>query len=174
MPFLKQVIRAAIFDGRVYRAIDDSPEAMFRALAAVAAAGVAFGLGIRSISIEGRDEGPVLLMLLGFTTVVIGWLLWATIVYLIGTRLLRGRARHRDLMRSMGLAYGPGVLLLLVTVPAVGGRIALLASFWILAAAVIAVRETQGYGVIRAAVPTGIGWALAHVLLAIVFAPNPS
>ena len=175
MPFLEQVLRAAIFDGRFYKAIGDSPEAMFRSLAVVAAAGIAFGLGIRSITIEGRDEGSATLMLLGFTTVVIGWLLWVTVVYLLGTRLLRGRARHRDLMRSMGMAYGPGVFLALIMVPAAGGTIAIVSSFWMLAAGVVAVRETQGQGVIRAVVPTGVGWALAHVLLpAIVLAPNPA
>ena len=95
MPFLEQVLRAAFFDGRVYRTIGDTPEAMFRSLAVVAAAGIAFGLGIRGIIIEGRDDGPTAFMLLAFSTAIIGWLVWATVVYPLGTRLLRGRAGHR-------------------------------------------------------------------------------
>ena len=173
MLILKQAIRAAAFDSRVYKAIADSPEAVFRSLLVVALAAIAFGLGIRTVAIEGRDEGPTMLMLLGFATVITGWLLWATIVYLLGTLLLGGKARHRDLMRSMGMAYGPGLLLALVAVPTVGEPIVLVSRLWMLAAGVIAVRESQGFGTFRAIGPTGIGWVLAHVVLPVyVFAPT--
>ena len=173
MLILKQAIRAAAFDSRVYKAIADSPEAVFRSLLVVTLAAIAFGLGIRTVAIEGRDEGPTMLMLLGFATVITGWLLWATVVYLLGTLLLGGKAKHRDLMRSMGIAYGPGLLLALVAVPNVGWTIIQIPQFWMLAAGVIAVRETQGYGTFRAIGPTGIGWVLAHWLLpGIVFAPT--
>ena len=123
---LKQAIRAAAFDSRVYKAIAESPEAVFRSLLVVAIAGLAFGLGMRTVAIEGRDESPTMLMLLRFATVITGWLLWATVVYLLGTLLLGGKARHRDLMRSMGMAYSPGLLLALVAIPAVGGTIVLI------------------------------------------------
>lgn len=173
MLILKQAIRAAAFDSRVYKAIADSPEAVFRSLLVVALAAIAFGLGIRTVAIEGRDEGPTMLMLLGFATVITGWLLWATVVYLLGTLLLGGKAKHRDLMRSMGIAYGPGLLLAFVAVPNLGGTIVLFPQLWMLAAGVVAVRETQGYGTFRAIGPTGIGWVLAHWLLpSIVFAPT--
>ena len=173
MLILKQAIRAAAFDSRVYKAIAESPEAVFRSLLVVAIAGLAFGLGMRTVAIEGRDESPTMLMLLRFATVITGWLLWATVVYLLGTLLLGGKARHRDLMRSMGMAYSPGLLLALVAIPAVGGTIVLITQVWMLATGVIAVRETQGYGTFRAIGPTGIGWVLAHWLLpSIVFAPT--
>ena len=180
MLILKQAIGAAAFDSRVYKAIADSPEAVFRSLLVVTLAGIAFGLGMRTVAIEGRDEGPTMLMLLGFATVITGWLLWATVVYLLGTLLLGGKARHRDLMRSMGMAYGPGLLLALVAVPTVEWTIiqipqviVLIPRLWMLVAGVIAVRETQGYGTFRAIGPTGIGWVLAHWLLpSIVFAPT--
>ncbi len=189
MLLLKQAARAAFLDGRVYGSLGGSSDAMFRSLVVVAAAGAAFGFGVQGAGIEGRSEGSVTLMLLGFMTVLVGWLLWAAVAYLLGSVLLRGQAGFRDLMRSVGMAYGPGLLFALLIVPDIGGidiggRIALVSLFWMLGAGVVAVREAQGrgpglsrepqkYGTLRAIGPTGVGWALAHILLpAMVFGPN--
>lgn len=175
MSFLQDVLKAALFDARAYGAVGDRPEAMFRSLAVVAAAGIALGIGIQGLTIEGRNESPATLMLLAFSTAVIGWLLWTTVVYLLGTRLLGGKAGYRELMRSMGMVYGPGLLLAFIAVPAVGGTLRLVSLVWMLAAGTIAIREVQGWGTMRALGPAGIGWTLAHILLpAIVLAPNPA
>lgn len=175
MSLLQHVLKAACFDARVYSAIGDRPEAMFRSLAVVAATGIASGIGIQGLTIEGRDESPAILMLLTFSTAIIGWLLWATVVYLLGTRLLGGQAGYRDLMRSLGMVYGPGLLLAFIAIPSVGGTLWLVSLAWMLGAGTIAIREVQGWGTMRALGPAGIGWTLAHILLpAIVLAPNPA
>ena len=161
---LEQVVRAAFLDGRVYRNIGEGPEFMFRALGVVAVAGIAFGLGIRNASFQDIDSRTVV-MLLAFSTMVMGWVIWSSVVYVIGTMLFRGRASHRTLLRAMGIAYGPGILLVLVGVPSAGFFFWVISVSWLLVAASVAVQETQGFGWLRSMVPTVLGWFLTQIFL---------
>ena len=117
----EQAVRAAVFDSRVYKEIGEGPESMFRAMGVVGATAIAFGLGIRSTDVEGLEDAQALVALMGAMTVVVGWLLWSLVVYMMGTRLFGGRAGYRMIQRAIGIAYGPGVLMVAFSVPRVGG-----------------------------------------------------
>ena len=165
LPLLFNALRAAVLDGRVYQEIGEEPEHMFRAFGVVAAVALAFGLGIMNLSFEGLEGSPTLVLLIGGGTVMFGWLLWSSMAYLIGTRVLGGRASHRMLLRALGVAYAPGVLLVLTGVPAIGGTVFGISSFWMLASVTVAIRETQGYSWFKAFFPSVVGWFLAMLLL---------
>ncbi len=162
-------VRAAALDGRVYSEIGDEPGAMFRSLAVVLVAAVAVGLGQMNSEFAGFEGSQTLVFLVWATTVMIGWLLWGTVAYIVGSRVLGGVATHRMLLRSLGLAYAPGVIMLFASTPVVGGAAGSLGPLWILASGMVAVRETLGKGWPRALLPGIAGWFLALVILPIVF-----
>ncbi len=166
-------IRAAMLDGSVYREIGDEPGAMFRSLGIVLAVAVAVGLGQMNSDFVGLEGSPTLVLLVVTSTVVLGWLLWGTIAYVVGSRALGGDASHRMLLRSLGLAYTPGIVMVFASTPAVGGAASFLGPLWILASGMVAVRETLGKGWLRAVLPGVAGWFLAVVILPGVFLGPP-
>ena len=166
---LAQIIRAAFLDRRLYKEIGDEPGAMFRALGMVVAVAVAYGLGIMNTPSEGQVESAGLVLLRAMSTVMLGWLLWASLAYFIGTRVLGGQASHRRLLRALGIAYAPGILLALVNVPVVGGTVGLLSLLWLLPSGRVAVRETQGSGWFESLFPSVVGWSVAWLLLPRLF-----
>ena len=162
-------MRAALLDGRIYREIGEEPGAMFRALGTVLAAAIAFGLGLMNAEFEGIEDSPMLVLLVASTTMVLGWLLWGTIAYIVGSRALGGQATHRMLLRSLGVAYAPGIVMVLAGTPWVGGPVSLLGPVWVLASGMVAIRETLGHGWFRALLPSLAGWFVAMVVLPVVF-----
>ena len=160
---LSHAARAAIFDRRVYERITDEPEYMFRAVGIVGVAGVSFGLG--RIALEVGDVDRVIVLVGTISKVFLGWMAWATIAYLLGTPLLHGRATHRMLLRSMGIAYGPGAFMVLIGIPQFGNYLFIVSLFWLLVAGAVAVRQTQNCGWMGAFFPSFVGWILGLWLL---------
>ncbi len=162
-------MRAALLDGRIYREIGEEPVAMFRALGTVIVVAIAFGLGLMNTDFEAFEDSPMLVLLVASTTMVLGWLLWGTIAYIVGSRALGGQATHRMLLRSLGVAYAPGIVMVLAGTPWVGGPVSLLGPLWLLASGMVAIRETLGQGWLRALLPSLAGWFVAMVVLPVVF-----
>lgn len=98
-------------------------------------------------------------------TSLLHWLLWAGITYLIGDRLLGGTATWGELLRTLGFARAPGVLLLLD--PVVGG-VGLIVQLWMLVAGVVAIRQTLGFGFWRALLTAVLGIIPFWLVLALV------
>lgn len=93
------------------------------------------------------------------------WLLWAGITYLIGDRLLGGTATWGELLRTLGFARAPGVLLLLD--PVVGG-VGLIVQLWMLVAGVVAIRQALDFGFWRALLTAVLGIIPYWLVLALV------
>ena len=173
MLFLIQALQSSLLNRRIYSTVRDTPEAMFRSLAVVMASGISFGLGVRAAPIPNSEVSPEFQMMLALSTMLIGWMIWTTVVYILSSFLLGGKASHRDLMRHLGLVYAPGILLIFYGLPTVGAWLTWIVNIWILAAGVVAVSEAQGQGLMRTISPTVIGWILGHIILqAFVFGPN--
>ncbi len=93
------------------------------------------------------------------------WLLWTGITYLIGDKLMGGDAAWGALLRTLGFARTPGLLLGLD--PVVGG-IGFAVQIWTLAAGVVAIRRALGFGTVRALVTALLGIVPYWVILALV------
>lgn len=98
-------------------------------------------------------------------TSLLQWLLWAGVTYLIGDKLLGGTATWGELLRALGFARVPGLLLLLD--PVVGG-IGFVAHLWMLAAGVVAIRQALDFGTLRALLTALLGVVPYWVVLALV------
>ena len=97
---------------------------------------------------------------------VLQWLFWVLITYEVGCDLLGGEATLSSLLRTLGFARAPGILMVLG--PVVGG-IHFVAHLWTFLAGVVAVRQACGFGTVRAVVTTLCGivpyWIVVFLVL---------
>jgi hypothetical protein len=167
--FKDRIIRAAKLDVRLYEEVEADRGAMGQAMGVVVLSSIAAGLG----SIEHGGIGGVLA---GTVSALIGWFIWAYLTYFIGTRLLpepQTRADYGELLRTIGFSSSPGLIRVLGIIPGLARIAFLVASIWMLAAMVIAVRQALDYrSTLRAVGVCVIGWivqALIFVLLFFIF-----
>ena len=94
------------------------------------------------------------------------WLFWVLITYEVGCDLLGGKATLVALLRTLGFARLPGILVVLG--PVVGG-IHFAAHLWTFLAGVVAVRQACGFGTVRALITTLCGmvpyWIVVFLVL---------
>lgn len=97
---------------------------------------------------------------------VLQWLFWVLVSYEVGSDLLGGEATLAALLRTLGFARAPGILMVLG--PVVGG-IHFLAHAWTFLAGVVAIREACGFGTVRAVITAMCGiapyWLLNFLVL---------
>ena len=76
---------------------------------------------------------------------LIGWVLWAGVTYLIGAKILGGTATWGELLRTLGFAQAPGVLLALGMVPGVGWIVEVVVAIWTLITGIVAIRQALDF-----------------------------
>jgi hypothetical protein len=169
------MLRAARLDAALYEEVEADPSALWQATSVVVLSSLAAGIGDRGGS---ASEGLILATL----ATLLGWYIWAYLIYLIGTRLLPGLRTEADwgqLLRTIGFASAPGVFRVVGVVlpgPPWTDLLFLIVAVWMLVAMVIAVRQALDYeSTARAVGVCVIGWVIqliiAGVLLGLL---NPS
>jgi hypothetical protein len=156
--------RAARLDPRVYEEVEADTGATVQASGVVVMAAVAAGLG--------SGGGSLGRLLVGTLAALVGWYLWAYLIYWIGTRLLPEpgtRATHGEILRTVGFASAPGLIRVLGVVPVLRGLVFVVAGIWMLVATVVAVRQALDYSTTwRALGVSLIGWLVQALVLALV------
>ena len=166
-----QALRAAILDASVYREIREDPSAVWTSAAVVVSVAIAYGLGFWNEPVQELSRPFAMILRIG--VVFNGWLLWGALALFIGRLFFRGHASFSQILKGIGLAFTPGLLLVLFPVPVVGETFSIVGRLWIALAATIASRETMRVGWPGAIVTTIIGWAVAFVLLPTMFLQGP-
>ena len=169
---VNRALRAALLNGGLYRELPDEPQEIFYALGIVVISGLALGLGLQSqppITLEGSP--PWLVVLFSAYTRLAGWFMWAGIVYIVGSKLLGGKAGFRQLLRSLGLSFGPGVLAVFAGIPVVGILFLSLSALWMFPAGWVAIKETQQFDWVRAFICAALGWLAGIFGLMVLFLP---
>jgi len=163
--FISRIIRAAKLDAHLYEEVEADKNAMRQAMLVVVLSGVAAGLG--SIS-----KGGLPGILLGTVAALVGWYIWAFLIYLIGTKLLpepNTRSDIGELLRTIGFSSSPGLIRALGVIPGLeGGVFFVVATVWMLVAMVVAVRQALDYtGTMRAIAVCVIGW-IVQILIVVL------
>ena len=179
---LRMAIRAALLRRDVSRQAAEDPEIILKSFGVVLLSAIALSLGLLNVVEEGITQPDLSWSLLGdrlisvwlvLITMLLGWVLWALVIYLLGSKFLGGKAAYHQLLRVTGLCYGPGVLFLLVQVPNVGLIATSLAGLWVLAAATVAVKEVQETDWVAAVLSTVFGWSIFFVIMpTFILLPN--
>ena len=163
--FTHRVLGAALLDARIYEEVEADGRATGQAAALVLLAGLAGGVGLRGF-------GAVPNLWAGVVVALVGWIAWATLICLIGTHLLpqpQTRADVGQLLRTLAFASTPGMLCALGAIPFLGFPVYAIASVWMLAAMIVAVRQALDYtSTGRAVAVCVVGWALSLVFAAMI------
>jgi hypothetical protein len=163
MTFIERMLGAAKLDPRVYEEIEADRTATPQALAVVVLASVAGGISM--------GEG-VRGLVFGTVAGLVGWAIWAWLIYFIGSRWLPEpdtRADMGELLRTIGFATSPGILRVAGLVPLIGPIVFVVASVWTLAAVVVAVRQALDYRSTGRAIGVClIGWLVQVAILVLV------
>ncbi len=161
-----RMIRAAKLDVNLYEEVEADKEASGQAMTVVILSSVAAGIGT---SLHGEVGGVVL----GVVATLIGWYVWAYITYIIGAKFLPEPQTEADLgqlLRTTGFSSSPGLIRVLGIVPGLTGVVFLVASLWMLATMVIAVRQALDYSsTFRAVGVCLIGWVVQALIIVLLF-----
>ena len=160
MTFFQRLIGAATFDGRTYEEVEADGTATGQAGLVVLLSSLAAGVG--SVGAGAFDLRGIVVGTLGG---IAGWVSWAALTYLIGTRVLpepQTRANLGELLRTLAFAASPGLLRVVGVIPILRWPTFLVTALWMLLAMVVAVRHALDYrSTARAIGVCVLGWALS-------------
>ncbi len=163
---INRIFRAVKLDIHLYEEVEADKSAMRQAMLVVILSGIAAGIG--SIS-----KGGALGVALGTVMGLAGWYIWAFIIFFIGTKLLpepQTKSNVGELLRTIGFASAPGLIRVFGVFPGVEKLVFPVATVWMLAAMVIAVRQALDYkGTVRAVIVCIIGLFVQIAILLTIF-----
>ncbi len=142
---LDRMVQSARLSSANFLSLKEDPTATGQALVVLALAGTSFGIGFTSSS-GVRDLWVLLGALIGaFIGLVLGFV-WLSLTFLIGTRIFRATSDYWSLARPMFFASSPGLVFLLMSVPAsfVADIVRAVGVAWIAISTVIAVKTALG------------------------------
>ena len=151
---VSRAIGAAMLDVDTYEEVEADQSATGQAALVVLTVAVASAIGA-----SGSGSNGVLGAVL---SAFMGWLIWAGVTNLVGTRLLGGTADWGELLRTLGFAQAPGVLLVLGIVPLLGFFVGLGVWVWMLLTGLVAIRQALDFS-------TGKALITAVVSMVVVF-----
>ncbi len=163
--FTERMIGAAVLDVPTYEEVEADTTATTQAMGVVLLSSLAQG-------IAGATQGGGIGFVWGAMGALIGWFIWAFVVFIIGTKLLpepQTRSDLDELLRTTGFSASPGLLRVLGVIPLIGGLITFAVSIWMLVAMIIAVRQALDYQSTGRAVGVClIGWVFFMVILVVL------
>jgi hypothetical protein len=164
--FGKRIVRAAKLEVALYEEVEADKSALGQAMGVVVLASIAAGIGTIA-------RGGILGMLVGVIAALVGWYIWAYLIYLIGAKLLpepQTKADHKELLRTVGFSSSPGLIRVLGIIPGLANIVFPVAAIWMLVAMIIAVRQALDYkSTLRTIGVCAIGWIVQTIMLLLVF-----
>ncbi len=164
--FVDRMLGAATLNAQTYEEVEADVNATVQAMGVVLLSSVAHGIG----NIGHGGFSPIRATIFALA----GWVVWATLAYLIGTKLLpepQTRSDIGELLRTTGFAAAPGVVAVLGIIPYMGRLVLLVVFLWSLVTMVMAVRQALDYqSMWRALVVCLIGF-VAYLLLSALLLP---
>jgi hypothetical protein len=161
--FWQRVRGAMLLDAATYEDIERDPHSLREAAGVVGLGAMAGALGL-SASLGG--SGGVMASVFGAG---VGWFLSTAVVWLVGVRLLGHSSDYQELLRTLGFASAPHLVLALGIVPGLG-RLAPLVSLWALVAYVVAVRQALDVGTGRALLVCVLAYAAVPLCITLFVA----
>jgi hypothetical protein len=140
---------AAMLDVATYEEVEHDQDATGQAAVVVVIVAICTAIGAIWRGGPSIIAGPI--------SAVLGWLLWAAVTYIIGDKVLGGTATWGELLRTIGFAQSPGVLMIFGIIPILGGAVRI----------IVAIRQALDFSTGKAVVTALLGW-LSLVALAFI------
>ncbi len=165
MTFGDRVVGAMKLDANTFEDIERDPTALGQAVGVIALAAVSAGIG-------NLWYGGITGIIFGVIISLIGYAVWALVVWLVGTKIMPDPATKADFpeaFRVIGFAAAPGLFSAITIIPILGWLLMLLIWLWSIAAMVIAVRQVLDYtDTFKAVIVVLIGFVVQLVVSAIL------
>lgn len=160
MAVTDRMMRAAQGQVSLYEEVEHDPAATTQALTVVIIVAIASGIGTAIAQIMmGRAGNPIVGLIVGVISGLIGWAVFAGVTYFIGTKLFHADATFEEVLRTLGYSYSPNVLQILSFIPVLGVLISIIAALWTLYLVFVA---------IRSALDISTGQTIGTILLSLI------
>ncbi len=162
---IDRMIRAARLEPQLYEEVEHDRSATGQALLVVVLGAIAAGIGFLAGGIDA--------LIVGIIFALIFWAVLALIAYWVGTHFFKGpqtSATWGELLRTLGFASSPRVLLVLGIIPVVGALIWPVVFVWWVIATVIAIRQALDFDTWRAIATALVSVVPTLVVLSVVAA----
>lgn len=151
---------AAMLDVHTYEEVEADRGATGQAFVVVVIVAICAAIGGIGRDGAGIIVGPIM--------AIVGWLLWAGVTMVVGTKLFGGTADWGELLRTLGFAQSPGVFALLAIIPFLGVLVLFVVGIWQLVAGVIAIRQALDFSTGKAVMTAIVAWLVVMVVGAIL------
>jgi len=161
--FIDRMIGAAKLDPDVYEEVEHDESATTQALLIVVLGAIASGIG----ALGGGAAGLVF----GVVAALVGWAAYAGVAYWVGTNWFKGpltESTWGELLRTLGFANTPRLLLFLGFIPVLGFLISLAVMVWVLIATVIAIRQALDFETSKAIWTAVVSWLVLFVVSLVI------
>lgn len=156
---VERMIGAAMLNVDTYEEVEHDQNATGQAAAVVAIVAVCSAIGASPlgwISAVGQAGSAL-----------VGWVVWAGIAYFVGSNVFKGEVTWGEMLRTLGFAQAPGVLLLTGIIPVLSWPILFAASIWMLVTAFVATRQALDLDNAKTFMTIIVGWLILFGLRAI-------
>jgi len=163
---IDRLIRASKLDANLYEEVEADKGATRQAVGIVVLSSIAAGIGS-----TGKEWHVTILM--GTVFALMGWFVWAYLIYFIGAKVFPEPQTETDLgelLRAIGFSSSPGLIRVLGIIPGLTWVVFIGALVWMLMATVIAVRQALDYtSTLRAIGVCVIGWMIQLSMVLLFF-----
>ena len=157
---MQRVIGAMKLDAATYEEVEHDPDATRQAAMLVTAVALIGGL----ISGAMHADNFATSLLGQVASTFVGWLVWAVVTWLIGTKVFNGQATLPEMLRVIGFAYAPS---LFSAIPCVNFFVL----FWLLATGFVAVRAGLDLDNTKTAITIILGVAAVFAVMMAILIP---
>lgn len=162
--FFRRVIGTLALDAGAFEDIERDRRADVQSILVVLSVSAAAGFGAIGLGLAGPAG-----FVTGAVVMLGGWLVWVAAIAAIGTITLaepQTRSDVHELLRVLGYAAAPGLFLALASMRAAAPIVVAVVAVWMVAAAVLAVRQALDYrSTVRAVAVCVIAWLLSFGVL---------
>jgi hypothetical protein len=166
---VNRMLRAARLEVPLYEEVEADVTATNQALLVVVIVAACSGI---AAAVGNSQTNAIAALVGGILQALVGWAVWSFVIFFVGTRVMGGTATYGELLRTLGFAQSPGVLLLISFVPVLGGIIALIVGIWSLVAGFIGTRQALDLDNAKTAVSILLGivaFILAAIVISLIF-----
>ena len=162
---IQNAVMAATFKARVFTMFVNDADLVLQSLGVAVISAISLSVTLLyTAPSTGSDFQNLQMMMVSFTTVLVGWMLWSFISKVI-CNLWGSEVEFRDSMRTIGISYGPGIFIIVAAIPLIGQFILFIIWIWILASVTYGIKSTHDVSLSKALIPGVLGWFLAWIML---------
>jgi hypothetical protein len=172
--FVERLTGAATLNPAIYREVGSDITATWPALMVVLGTSIIGGI----VVLLGNPEIAFIEGIFAIIGNLIGWVVWASAIYIVGTRVFVGsnaKVGFVGILRALGFANSPQLFAFAILIPGVGQFLQVAILLWTLSALTVAVKELLDYdSTFKAVGVVLLGYmpVMALAVLALILTPN--